>query len=97
MKTLLFRPALVALSVLEFSGASAAQNAPRPQTPTEIVAPVIPGVIAPGTKIQLVKGGFRRTEGPVGTPDGSILFTDAGTITKIDAREIGRASCRERV
>jgi gluconolactonase len=86
MKTPLFCPALVASAVLVLSGASAAQNAPRPQAPTEIVAPAIPGVIASGTKIQLVKGGFRRTEGPVGAPDGSILFTDAGKITKIDAR-----------
>lgn len=54
--------------------------------PTDLVTPAIPGVVAAGTRIELVRDGFQRTEGPVGLPDGGILFTDANRITKIDAR-----------
>ena len=34
------------------------------------------GVIAPDAKVQLVQEGFIFTEGPVGTPDGGLYFTD---------------------
>lgn len=64
--------------------AFAQRGAPPP--PTNLVTPSIQGVVAAGTKIELVKGDFRRTEGPVGMPDGSLLFTDANRITRIDAR-----------
>lgn len=40
--------------------------------------------MAAGTTIELVNGGFRRTEGPVGLPDGSLLFTEANRIIRID-------------
>jgi gluconolactonase len=53
--------------------------------PVEIAAPAIPGVIAPGTKIVLVKGDFRRTEGPVAMPDGGIVFTNNNFLTRLDA------------
>ena len=33
-------------------------------------------VIAPDAKVQLVQEGFVFTEGPVGTPDGGLYFTD---------------------
>ncbi len=36
----------------------------------------IPGVVAPGAMVDLVRDGFRFTEGPVGTPDGGLYFTD---------------------
>ena len=36
----------------------------------------IPGVVAPGTAVELVQEGFQFTEGPVGTPDGGLYFTD---------------------
>jgi len=36
----------------------------------------IAGVVAPGTTVELVKEGFQFTEGPVGTPDGGLYFTD---------------------
>jgi gluconolactonase len=64
----------------------AAQNAQRLPPPKEIAAPDIPGVIAKGTRIVLVNGDLRRTEGPVGMPDGGIVFTDANKLTRIDAR-----------
>jgi gluconolactonase len=39
-------------------------------------SPGIPGVIAPGVEPELVQEGFVFTEGPVGTPDGGLYFTD---------------------
>lgn len=53
--------------------------------PTEFAAPHIPGVVAANTRVDLVKGGFPRTEGPVGMPDGSLLFTGSNSIVRIDA------------
>ena len=56
--------------------------------PRDVVAPAIPGVVAAGTRIELVKFPVQGTEGPVGLPDGSgIIFTEtrADHITKVDA------------
>src|SRR5882757_5815323 len=39
-------------------------------------SPGIPGVIAPGVEPDLVQEGFVFTEGPVGTPDGGLYFSD---------------------
>ncbi len=36
----------------------------------------VPGIVAPGTKLELVLEGFNGTEGPVRLPDGSLLFTE---------------------
>ena len=49
-------------------------------------SPGIPGVVAAGVEPELVKDGFMFTEGPVGTPDGGLYFTDirANKIYKID-------------
>lgn len=49
------------------------------------VTPTIDGVVAAGTKIELVKDGFNGTEGPLGLPDGSFVFTEtpANRITRI--------------
>ncbi len=41
----------------------------------------IPGVVAPGVKPELVKEGFDFTEGPVGTYDGGLFFSDVGSKT----------------
>jgi len=41
----------------------------------------IPGVVAPGVKPELVKEGFVFTEGPVGTYDGGLFFSDVGSKT----------------
>jgi gluconolactonase len=41
----------------------------------------IPGVVAPGEKPELVKEGFVFTEGPVGTYDGGLFFSDIGSKT----------------
>ena len=41
------------------------------QSPTGIA-----GVVAPGAEPHLVQEGFVFTEGPVGTPDGGLYFSD---------------------
>jgi gluconolactonase len=61
--------------------------APAIPVPTELVVDTaIPGVIAAGAKIELLKTGFEGAEGPVGMPDGSVLFTEtrASRIIRID-------------
>jgi gluconolactonase len=60
-----------------------AQRAAAPP-PSSIPAPAISGVIAAGTRVELVSGDLRRTEGPVAMPDGSLLVSSANRITKID-------------
>jgi gluconolactonase len=44
----------------------------------------IPGVVAKGEAVQLVKEGFVFTEGPVGTVDGGLLFSDLQTADRIN-------------
>jgi gluconolactonase len=39
----------------------------------------IPGVLAPDSRVELVQKGFKFLEGPVGTPDGGLYFTDLPT------------------
>jgi sugar lactone lactonase YvrE len=70
---------------------AAAQGQPAPapaaQAPaTDTVAPDIPGVVKGGTKAEVVKQGFRATDGPVPLPDGSLIFWNFPdkTIVKID-------------
>lgn len=63
-----------------------AQGSGQPQpAPTETVTPAIPGVVAAGTKVVVIKSGFQGTEGPIGMPDGSLIFTEtqANRITRI--------------
>lgn len=40
------------------------------------VTPDIPGVVSKDTTVELIKDGFDGTEGPIGLPDGSLLFTE---------------------
>lgn len=42
----------------------------------KIVTPEIAGVVAAGTRVEVVREGFDGTEGPIAQPDGSILFTE---------------------
>lgn len=53
----------------------------------ETVARAIPGVVAAGARIELIKEGFKGTEGPIALPDGSLAFTEtqANRITRIAA------------
>ena len=53
----------------------------------------IPGVAAPGAEAELVREGYIFTEGPLGTADGGLYFTDlreANRIYRLDA--LGRIS-----
>jgi len=52
--------------------------------PASFTAPSIPGVVAAGTKIELVATGLGRTEGPVAMQDGSMLVSSAKSILKVD-------------
>lgn len=47
--------------------------------------PAIAGVVAADTPIELIKEGFRGTEGPLALPDGSLIFTETqdNRITRI--------------
>ena len=55
--------------------------------PTDTQTPAIAGVVAAGTKVTVIKSGFQGTEGPIGMPDGSLIFTEtqANRITRIAA------------
>lgn len=72
------------LCLIGFLGGSLALGSVSAQ---ETVAQAIPGVVAVGTKIELIKEGFKGTEGPVALPDGSLAFTEtqASRITRVAA------------
>ena len=83
------RIALVLMSALCSASLSAQGGraaAPPPPPATETVAPGIPGVVAAGTKVAIVKDGFQSSEGPIAMPDGTTLFTEPGAskVHKID-------------
>jgi gluconolactonase len=73
--------------MIPLSSAAQAPAQNPPARPTETVAPDIPGVVAGGTRVQLIAQELRGTEGPITGPDGNLLFTEqqASVITKIDA------------
>jgi gluconolactonase len=80
--------ACLLMSLLLGSAPALAQprgGAPPPPA-TDTVSPEIPGVVAAGTKVQVIKEGFQGTEGPIALPDGSLIFTEtnANRITRID-------------
>ena len=66
-------------------GGGGGQNQAPPPAP-ETEATSIAGVVAAGTKVQLIKEGFRDAQGATAAPDGSLLFTErsANHILKID-------------
>jgi gluconolactonase len=49
--------------------------------------PAIPGIVAGGLPLELVARGFDGSEGPLGLPDGSLLFTEtrANRVIQINA------------
>lgn len=61
---------------------SQGQNQPQDLSPQA----GIPGIIAPGMKIELVKDGFQFLEGPNGTKDGGLFFSDlrASTMYRLE-------------
>jgi gluconolactonase len=83
-KAALLMTLFLLLSIACFAQARGGQAPQGP--PTETVAPAIPGVVAAGTKVQVIRDGFQGTEGPIALPDGSLIFTEtnANRITRID-------------
>ena len=80
---------LVVVGVL-ISTSTFAQQGGGQQTvspPASFTAVAIPGVVAAGTKIDLVKAGLGRTEGPVAMQDGSMLVSGPNNIFKVDASD----------
>ena len=51
------------------------RGAPPPPA-TDTVAPAIPGVVAGGAKVHVIKDGFNGTEGTIALPDGSVIFSE---------------------
>ena len=81
------RITLLAMLLLLWSTVTFGQGAEK-FTPIETIAPDIPGVVAGGTRVQVVAQGLRGTEGPIAASDGALLLTEqvANIITKIDAQ-----------
>jgi len=76
---------LVAAYALNATGVSAQQGGqPAMPPPASFTATAIPGVVGAGTKIELVKAGLGRTEGPVAMADGSMLVSSTNSILKVD-------------
>jgi gluconolactonase len=69
---------LVLLSVLAASELS---------SQSVITTPYIPGIVAGGTPVILVKAGLNSAEGPIAAPDGSLYFTEPSDnkIYRVDA------------
>lgn len=74
-------------AVLIGTSALAQRGGQQPLPPASFTAPAIPGVVAAGTKIELVKAGLQRTEGPVAMADGSMLVSSTNSILKVDASD----------
>lgn len=75
--------AMAPLSAQRGRGRGGAPQAPA----TNSVATAIPGVIAAGTQVTVIKEGFQGTEGPIALPDRSgVIFSEpqANRINKID-------------
>lgn len=62
------------------------QANPQQQSPKGTAAPGIPGVVAGGTKVQLIWTGFQSADGIISASDGGLLFAEepASRISKID-------------
>ena len=87
--TSLRRTWLVAVGVLIGTAALAQGGGGREgaSPPASFDAISIPGVVAAGTKIELVETGLGRTEGPVAMQDGSMLVSSSNSILKVDSSD----------
>jgi gluconolactonase len=75
------------ISIIAGAFAVIASAGAQQATADTSITPAIKGVVAAGTKIELIKEGFNGTEGPLALPDGSLIFseTPANRITRIAA------------
>jgi len=55
--------------------------------PASLTATSIPGVVAAGTKLELVATALGRTEGPVAMQDGSMLVSSSNSILRVDSSD----------
>ena len=83
-----FRALTLAMAMCAVSVVVSAQGrggAPLPPA-ADTIAPDIAGVVAGGTKVQLLKEGLDGTEGPIAMPDGSVIFSEinANRLIRID-------------
>ena len=62
---------------------------PIMKSPPDTIAPDIPGVVAGGTPVHLIRDMFQSVEGAIAMPDGSLLFTEQdagdGRLNKLDS------------
>jgi gluconolactonase len=73
------------VGVLIDASALAQQEGASP--PASFTATSIPGVVAAGTKIELVEADLGRTEGPVAMQDGSMLVSSSNRILRVDSSD----------
>lgn len=73
------------ISWKQYAGALALLASAGGRAAEPLHTPAIPGVVAAGTSIDLIKEGFTGTEGPVVLQDGSLIFTETlgNRITRI--------------
>jgi gluconolactonase len=66
--------------------AQGAANQPYVPPAWDTYTPNIPGVVAGGTRVELITDTLNGTEGPVALPDGTLVFTEGGArrLTRID-------------
>lgn len=69
---------VIVLSLLIIAPTYAQQAAPARPAAIETVATAIPGVVAAGSKVTIVKDGLQSSEGPIAMPNGTVLFTEPG-------------------
>jgi gluconolactonase len=79
---------LVKMSLFAVISVTLAPNVgAQERTTTPAVTPAIADIVSAGTPIELLKDGFKGTEGPIALSDGSLIFTEtqANRITRIAA------------
>ena len=78
--------ATATIAVTNAQNASAAVSEPAADPKRVLVSDGIPGVVAPGTKTEFIRGGLNGTEGVIRMPDGSALFCEqeANRVIRID-------------
>jgi len=79
---------LLCSAVVLAQGAATQPAATQPYVPPafDTYTPNIPGVVAGGTRVELITDTLNGTEGPVALTDGTLVFTEGGArrLTRID-------------
>jgi gluconolactonase len=75
-----FAVAAVCASGLLGSTLISSQTGAAAHAASEMTSPAIPGVVAGGTKVQVVASGIHGGEGPIATPDGGLLFCEKDAV-----------------